>query len=36
MATVVHSDTDFMQAVINSAPTPIFYKDAKGLYMGLQ
>ena len=26
--------TDFMQAVINAAPTPIFYKDAKGRYLG--
>jgi len=25
---------DFMQAVINAAPTPIFYKDAEGRYLG--
>ena len=29
-----HNETDFMQAVINAAPTPIFYKDAEGRYLG--
>jgi len=28
------NETDFMQAVINAAPTPIFYKDATGRYLG--
>ena len=34
MAPITHTKTDFMQAVINAAPTPIFYKDAEGLYLG--
>ncbi|PKH85091.1 sensor domain-containing protein [Colwellia sp. Bg11-28] len=29
-----YNETDFMQAVINAAPTPIFYKDAQGRYLG--
>jgi diguanylate cyclase (GGDEF)-like protein/PAS domain S-box-containing protein len=29
-----YSETNFMQAVINAAPTPIFYKDAEGRYLG--
>jgi len=28
------NENDFMQAVINAAPTPIFYKDAEGRYLG--
>ncbi|TWX63960.1 diguanylate cyclase [Colwellia demingiae] len=28
------NEIDFMQAVINAAPTPIFYKDATGRYLG--
>jgi diguanylate cyclase (GGDEF)-like protein/PAS domain S-box-containing protein len=34
MTSPVHNKTDFMQAVINAAPTPIFYKDAEGRYLG--
>lgn len=34
MAPIAHNKTDFMQAVINAAPTPIFYKDAEGRYLG--
>ncbi len=34
MTLPIHNDTDFMQAVINAAPTPIFYKDAEGRYLG--
>lgn len=34
MMSPVHNDTNFMQAVIDAAPTPIFYKDAEGRYLG--
>ena len=34
MTSPVHNETNFMQAVINAAPTPIFYKDAEGRYLG--
>ncbi len=29
-----HNENHFMQAVIDAAPTPIFYKDAEGRYIG--
>lgn len=34
MVLAEYNETDFMQAVINAAPTPIFYKDAEGRYLG--
>lgn len=34
MTSPVRNETTFMQAVIDAAPTPIFYKDAEGRYLG--
>ncbi|PCI54824.1 MAG: histidine kinase [Gammaproteobacteria bacterium] len=31
---MIYSDNGFLQAVINAAPTPIFYKDSEGRYLG--
>lgn len=34
MKSPIVNNTDLMQAVINAAPTPIFYKDSEGRYLG--
>ena len=34
MISPLHNEPNFMQAMIDAAPTPIFYKDAKGCYLG--
>lgn len=34
MTSQVHNQNHFMQAVIDAAPTPIFFKDAEGRYLG--
>ena len=34
MTSPAHHETNFMQVVIDSAPTPIFFKDAEGRYLG--